>query len=197
MALLFRSFLILQKIESMLNKRILVKSITSLSEARYCAGMFVDFISFDLNEDSPYYIPKKSYEEIRGWLSGVKILGSITGLDLEKINAIVDEYGLDGLILSKEQQALLPFLSVDIVVQEWNTLPLPPLNSDSILLWTAQENPPEMNGNEILVGFDFQHVKRELPHINGYAFMGSFERQVGDNSYEELMQALEYIEENY
>ncbi len=181
----------------MLNKRILVKSITSLSEARYCAGMFVDFISFDLNEDSPYFIPQKAYEEIRGWVSGVKILGSIAGQEVDKIHAAVEAYNLDGVILSAAQHELLPFLSVDIVVQEWDTLPLPPLTQDSILLWTSDQNPPENSQNETLLGFDFQQVTRNLPQVSGYAFMGSFETQVGHNAHEELMQALEYVEENY
>lgn len=181
----------------MLNKRILVKSITSLSEARYCAGMFVDFISFDLKEESPYFIPKKSFDEIRGWLSGVKILGSMAGHDVEKIRAAVEEYQLDGVILSPEQNDLLPVLSASLVVQEWHSLPLPALASDSILLWTGEENPPLDSSNEILLGFDFKQVTKDLPQVDGYAFMASFEKQVGDNSYEDLMQALEYVEENY
>jgi hypothetical protein len=39
-------------------KTTLVKSITSLSEARYCSGMMVDYISFDLNPESVDYVPK-------------------------------------------------------------------------------------------------------------------------------------------
>jgi phosphoribosylanthranilate isomerase len=57
-------------------KTTLVKSITSLSEARYCSGMMVDYISFDLNPESADYVPKNEFEEIKNWLSGVKILGS-------------------------------------------------------------------------------------------------------------------------
>ena len=63
-------------------KTILVKNITSLSEARYCSGMMVDFISFDLNPESPDFVDLKEFEEIKNWLSGVKILGSFNTNDI-------------------------------------------------------------------------------------------------------------------
>ena len=66
-------------------KTILVKNITSLSEARYCSGMLVDYISFDLNPESADYIELKEFEEIKNWLSGVKILGSYHTEDIFKI----------------------------------------------------------------------------------------------------------------
>jgi len=188
----------------MLNKKVLVKSITSLSEARYCAGMFVDYISFDLNEESDYYIPKKKFEEIRGWVSGVKILGSLHTSDISLINDALAEYGLDGFLFSPGQFHLLPLVDAPVKVLEWSDdvamLPFIP-DPEVILLLTSPgtvtENQLTDLDNEILQGFDFENVKSEPERINGFAFMGSFETQVGINSYSGLMEALEYIEENY
>lgn len=188
----------------MLNKKVLVKSITSLSEARYCAGMFVDYISFDLHEESKYYVPKKKFEEIRGWLSGVKILASLPGGNVSLIQEILEEYQPDGFLFSQEQYPLLPLIDVPVKVLEWSDdvamLPFIP-EPEVILLLTSpgavNENQLADLDNEILQGFDFENVKSGIERINGFAFMGSFEKQVGLNSYSDLMEALEYIEENY
>lgn len=188
----------------MLNKKVLVKSITSLSEARYCAGMFVDYISFDLDEESEYYVPKKKFEEIRGWLSGVKILASLPGDNVSLISEILDEYQPDGFLFSPGQYHLLALIDVPVKVLEWADdvamLPFIP-ESDVILLLTSpgaiHENQLADLDNEILQGFDFENVKSEIERIDGFAFMGSFEKQVGLNSYSDLMEALEYIEENH
>jgi len=188
----------------MLNKKVLVKSITSLSEARYCAGMFVDYISFDLDEESGYHVPKKKLEEIRGWLSGVKILVSLPTGNVSLIREALDEYGPDGFLFSPEQYSLLPLVDVQVKVLEWaddiDMLPFIP-EPEVILLLTGpgavKEEKLKDLDNEILQGFDFQNVKSIPERVDGFAFVGSFEEQVGHNSYTGLMEALEYIEENY
>lgn len=188
----------------MLNKKVLVKSITSLSEARYCAGMFVDYISFDLHEGSGYYVPKKKFEEIRGWLSGVKILASLATDNVSLIYEVLEEYQPDGFLFSPEQFHLLPLVDVPVKVLEWADdvalLPFIPEPEVILLLTspgTVNKNQLTDLDNEILQGFDFENVKSEIERIDGFAFMGSFEEQVGINSYSGLMEALEYIEDNY
>lgn len=188
----------------MLNKKVLVKSITSLSEARYCAGMFVDYISFDLHEESEYYVPKKKFEEIRGWLSGVKILLSLPTDDLSLIRDILEEYQPDGFLFSPEQFHLLPLVDVPVKVLEWSDDPslLPFIPEPEVILLLApagalNEDQLKDLDNEILQGFDFENVKSIPERIDGLAFIGSFEERVGINSYSGLMEALEYIEENY
>lgn len=188
----------------MLNKKVLVKSITSLSEARYCAGMFVDYISFDLQEESEYFVPKKKLDEIRGWLSGVKILVSLPTDNPSRIREIIDEYQPDGFLFNPEQYHLLPLVNTPVKVLEWSDdvamLPFIP-DSEIILLLTSAGPVNEAHlakiDNEILQGFDFENVNLKIDRIDGFAFMGSFEKQVGHNSYSGLMEALEFIDENY
>ncbi|MCD8538411.1 MAG: hypothetical protein LRY55_00590 [Leadbetterella sp.] len=188
----------------MLNKKVLVKSITSLSEARYCAGMFVDYISFDLDRESEYYVSQKKFEEIRGWLSGVKILVSLPGNDLSLIREALDEYQPDGFLFSPGQFHLLPLVDVPVKVLEWTDDPalLPFIPEPEVILLLASPGPLNEDSlkdldNEILQGFDFENVKLVPERVDGFAFMGSFEERVGLNSYSGLMEALEYIEENY
>jgi phosphoribosylanthranilate isomerase len=49
----------------MLITKVKVSKITNLSEARYCAGMGVDFLSFPSSNVDP-----KTYQEITGWVAG-------------------------------------------------------------------------------------------------------------------------------
>lgn len=49
----------------MLRTKVKVSKVTNLSEARYCAGMGVDFLSFPVSSVDP-----KTYQEITGWVAG-------------------------------------------------------------------------------------------------------------------------------
>ncbi len=47
--------------------KVKVGNVTNLSEARYCAGMGVDFLSFPISQIDP-----KMYQEITAWVTGPK-----------------------------------------------------------------------------------------------------------------------------
>lgn len=187
----------------MLNKKVLVKSVTNLSEARYCAGMFIDFISFDFNPESEYFIPKTKFEEIKGWISGVKVLGTHNSANPDEISELISEYSLDGFLFSQNQLHLTPLVDAPIKILEWSLSDvsfLPDgLEAEILLLIkTSGEDFEKLPiSNQILIGYDFENVKTDNEQVNGFAFMGSFEKQVGINPSTELMDALEYIEENF
>ncbi len=63
-----------------LARQVKVGNVTNLSEARYCAGMGVDYLSFPAASIDP-----KTFKEITGWLSGPKF-GIEIGAD-EKVEA--------------------------------------------------------------------------------------------------------------
>ena len=52
-----------------------ISSVNNLSDARYCAGMGVDIIGFDLHEGSDHYVSPSKFKEIERWISGVKLAG--------------------------------------------------------------------------------------------------------------------------
>ena len=58
---------------SMLKTKVKVSSIENLSDARYCAGMGVEWLGF------PLAMPVEKLEEIRNWLAGVQIVGECIG----------------------------------------------------------------------------------------------------------------------
>ncbi len=50
-------------------------SITNLSDARYAAGMWADFIGFNFDPSSDNYIEPSKAASISGWISGPAIVG--------------------------------------------------------------------------------------------------------------------------
>ncbi len=54
---------------------VIVNGVNNLSDARYCAGMGVDMIGFNLDESQPGFMPAADLQDIAGWVAGVKLVG--------------------------------------------------------------------------------------------------------------------------
>lgn len=78
-----------------LRTSVIVNGINNLSDARYCAGMGVDIIGFNLKLDDPERVQPETLKEITGWVSGVQIAGEFTRAKPEIINDMSEEFGLD------------------------------------------------------------------------------------------------------
>jgi phosphoribosylanthranilate isomerase len=73
-----------------------VGNISNLSDARYCAGMGVDLLGFKVIEGQDNYISPKMYQEIRGWVSGPKVVAEIYGINSsEVLRSILENYAPD------------------------------------------------------------------------------------------------------
>lgn len=78
-----------------------VGSISNLSDARYCAGMGVDFLGFRVIDDQPDAISVKTYQEIRGWITGPQIVAEIYGIrNASQLTEIMEGFRPDYLELS-------------------------------------------------------------------------------------------------
>lgn len=70
-----------------------VGNISNLSDARYCAGMGVDMLGFRVVEGQQNYISPKLFQEIRGWVTGPKIVAEIYGLtSADQLKQIIENY---------------------------------------------------------------------------------------------------------
>ncbi|PRY15556.1 phosphoribosylanthranilate isomerase [Pontibacter ummariensis] len=78
-----------------LRTSVIVNGINNLSDARYCAGMGVDIIGFNLKLDDQERVQPETLKEITGWVSGVKLAGEFTRARPELINELAEEFGLD------------------------------------------------------------------------------------------------------
>src|SRR6185369_1389083 len=99
----------------MLITKVKVGQVTNLSEARYCAGMGVDFLSFPISSIDP-----KTYLEITGWVAGPKF-----GVEVDAKNiSNVREYKTDFIEINigqLDENMALENLIVSLETSEWTT----------------------------------------------------------------------------
>ncbi len=99
----------------MLITKVKVGQVTNLSEARYCAGMGVDFLSFPMASVDP-----KTYQEITGWVAGPKF-----GIEADsKSISLVQEYKTDFIEININQMdgcSGVENLIVKLETSEWET----------------------------------------------------------------------------
>ena len=74
-----------------------VGNITNLSDARYCAGMGVDLLSFPIASSSPNRVSPETFKEITDWVSGPQLVGELSGTSLEEIKTSLLSYDLDAI----------------------------------------------------------------------------------------------------
>ena len=67
--------------------------ITTLADARYCAGAGVDYLGFIQYPQSPRYIEPEKAKEIIGWLYGPETVGVYVNESHDTVNASADATG--------------------------------------------------------------------------------------------------------
>lgn len=187
-----------------------VGNITNLSDARYCAGMGVELLGFNINPESEDYVNPETFHAIKGWIEGVRYVLEFDGAELPDYS----EYDFDFLEVS--DPAMIDLLNVD---------------SDKVILRIDGNN----NNLDVILErfkdkvsyFDFfsdsdtinQNVQsslNEFPSFIGYGFSqsnindlldrfpragislkGTKEIKPGYKDYDELADILEEIEEDF
>ncbi|MBD2768379.1 hypothetical protein IC235_10785 [Hymenobacter sp. BT664] len=84
---------------------LLIRGINNLSDARYCAGMGADKLTFVLDPALPGYLDPKTVKELAGWVAGVELIGEFDQLSAPEINAIATECALDAVLLRRPRPA--------------------------------------------------------------------------------------------
>jgi phosphoribosylanthranilate isomerase len=100
-----------------LTRFVKVGNISNLSDARYCAGMGVDLLGFRVIESQSNYMSAKQFQEIRGWITGPKIVAEIYGItDPNDIQKIAEHYRPDLLELGIEEFKRMRELSIPFIL---------------------------------------------------------------------------------
>ncbi len=134
-----------------------VGNISNLSDARYCSGMGVEMLGFTAVEGEPDYLAPKLYQEIRGWVSGPKVIAQVYGVtSIEMLNLVIQNYVPDYLEMTVEE-----FLKFETLI----TIPCivsvsTELVNDLILL---------ANKNIAYLIID-ENILRAIPKINSIPF---------------------------
>lgn len=172
-----------------------VSTISNLSDARYCAGMGVDLLGFCVVEGQDQYIKPAHFQEIRGWVTGPKIVAEAYGLtDPSKIESILEHYKPDYLEIGVNELAVLSSFPIPVILAV----------SDDLLFDSLPVTPAYLIGNEpisstipFLVRLNStQDVQSVLdnPMINGIVLKGGAELKPGLKNTEMINEVLELLE---
>ena len=81
-----------------------VSTISNLSDARYCSGMMVDSLGYNLDENSNNILSVDSVKEISQWVNGVKFIAEFYNSSEEHINKILENEIFDAIQLNIENK---------------------------------------------------------------------------------------------
>ncbi|MFD2200633.1 phosphoribosylanthranilate isomerase [Shivajiella indica] len=69
-----------------------ISSVNNLSDARYCSGMQVNLMGFNLEESNKNYTSPEKFKEITAWLSGLEFVGEFELNHPERILTVIKDY---------------------------------------------------------------------------------------------------------
>lgn len=84
----------------MLKTFVLVSEVTNLSDARYCAGMGVNVLSFCVDATAESFVAAEKFKEIKGWLAGIDLYIESQTSNMEEILTLKNQYEADGVVIS-------------------------------------------------------------------------------------------------
>jgi len=85
-----------------------ISSVNNLSDARYCAGMGVELMGFQLSKGTDSYVDYQNFVELTGWVSGVEFVGEFTDSSEKEIIETAKQYELDYVQI--QDASLIPVL---------------------------------------------------------------------------------------
>lgn len=183
-------------------------SVSSLSDARYFAGMGVDWLGFDVDSSSPHYVSPELYKNIIGWVTGPLRVLELPLLDSVAIQSLIETYVPDVIevdsrtLEAAKRVTTLPIIlrvNLDDTLPAWDTFALAKYVSIvtvSPLSHKATIEKISKVTDVLLTVSPDQHQLKELLTllpIAGVCLQGSPEIQVGlkDYSFADLLESLD------
>lgn len=186
-----------------------ISDVTNLSDARYCAGMGVEWLGFSMDR-----LSLEKFREIRGWLAGVSIVGETTSADISAIRELVGQYQPD--VLEIRHPELLPEaktlgLPVILRIDLADGLPASPDGADYYLIdhsdpFAHLDGPtldyldPFAFRYPTLIGFgvnvtNVREILKQIP-FKGLSLTGGEETRPGYKDFGEMADILELLEDD-
>lgn len=194
-----------------------INSVNNLTDARYCAGMYVDLLGFEISPNAEKTIDTQTFKEITGWLSGVEYAAELENESEEEVLRLLTDYDLqwvehkniDVLVSLREKgfnciykQDLTHVKSVKLELAE-------ELKSKGIYLHLTSKN-KELSDRELELvkqlagscdvllgsGISPQNLQKSLENIplKGLALNAGNEIKPGLKDFDELADILEILE---
>jgi phosphoribosylanthranilate isomerase len=180
-----------------------VGSITNLGDARYCAGMGVDFLGFRVIEGQPNAVAANTYQEIRGWITGPQIVAEIYGItNHEALKTIVENFQPDFFELSvNDLQVVGNYLTLPFILHLKEGEALPEMESKPAYVLmdkTGTDLIKVIPESEVLAAVSSSAELGsilEKTGITGLSLNGGNELKPGLSNFEDLALILEALEE--
>jgi phosphoribosylanthranilate isomerase len=172
-----------------------VGNISNLSDARYCSGMGVDLLGFRVLEGQQNYISPKLFQEIRGWVSGPKVVAEIYGLiSADQLPSIIENYAPDYFELTAEEfDKFGAYLNLPCIVSGLTK------SDPKIAYELLSEGDLQSSGtaNALVRPTSSESVLDliKLPNVAGVALDGTPEVRPGFKDYADLADVLEKLDE--
>ena len=101
-----------------------ISEVNNLSDARYCAGMGVDQLGFNVVQEHSNFIDSKKFKEIAGWVAGVKFVGEAGAQNADYVAEVINSYQFDSIQttradLLEEFKELPASIILDLNVDEY------------------------------------------------------------------------------
>lgn len=200
-----------------LSTYVYVSGINNLSDARYCAGMGVDSLGFNLNPEDDHYIDADTFKEITNWVAGVKLVGEFGNLEAEKIIETTHEYELNFIKVSDPHvvAALKPIglpiiLGIDVDINFGGLSSMLSTFKNSVVYFLLESKSEEISKNNLN---QLQKLAEEFPillglginaatvadlltssALSGISLQGGNEIKPGYKDFDELADILELLE---
>lgn len=157
--------------------------------------MGVDLLGFCTIEGEKDYIKPTHFQEIRGWVTGPKIVAEVYGLkEAAQIDRILESYKPDYLEMGLKELSLITTARVPIIFSVDNAEELGSLSFDPAYL--IGENPINIK-IPFLIKIDSAAVVESIlmdPNINGIVLRGGTELKPGLKDTELINEVLELLE---
>ena len=180
-----------------------VGNISNLSDARYCAGMGVDQLGFNINETDSSYMSNEAIESIRAWISGIEVISE--GKIPEDPSLFDASQSSDKELLESSEKPMI----LEITLEELKSYSTTPGNLDYFMLVGDKTSLDNNDINEInnhskvhpivlSYGFDANNIEviLEQTQLKGIAMSGSQEIRPGFKDYDELADILELLDDD-
>ncbi len=195
-----------------------ISQVTNLSDARYCAGMGVQLIGFNIDPQSEYYMELMKFREIAEWVAGIDFVGEINDeliyypsypiqylelrnhQELERAKSICEKLILrininDYIDLHEEE--LFELLKATVHQVEYYLIIS---NDDKLQIDERKLIQQVAKDYPVILGYginknNVHHVLSSVP-LKGISLKGSEEIRPGYKDYDELMDILEALEDD-
>lgn len=182
-----------------------VSGVNNLSDARYCAGMGVNQLGFNIESSHPNYTDLQSFKELSDWVSGVDFVGEIESIESKgNIASLVEGYELNAIQVSHAElidEALESGKEViyyTTSVKDAEEIAEKFGSSLSYILLEDDSAIKPLSGADIVIGsgFDAENIESVLEEVQpkGIALKGSDEIRPGFKDFDEMADILEALD---